>query len=201
MRRRLLLLSTLVASALALAVGIEAAFAGNAVPQQATLTVSFTGLGMGWVTSDPAGIRCGSVCSGQFAVGTTVKLYAIVADGSTFGGISEPCNPVWAAPPKMPRRWIYCTVTLSGDTSVAATFNVAPPSPPPPPPACIVPSVRDETLETAEVMLMQDHCKTGRIKRAYSNWIQKGRVLSENPSPNWQRLNGTVSLVVSKGRR
>ena len=195
MRRRLLLLATLVALALALTIGVEAALAGNAAPQQATLTVSITGQGMGWVTSDPAGIRCGSVCSGQFAVGTTVKLFRIGAPGSTFAGISEPCKAVGSKN----TGYLYCTVTLLGDTSVQATFNIAPP--PPLPGRCVVRRVTGRPLDDAEDNLAAVNCRTGKITHAFSSTVPKGRVLFQSPSAGWQRANGAVDLVVSKGRR
>src|SRR5215471_2791669 len=61
----------------------------NAGAAKATLTVSKVGTGAGLVTSVPAGITCGAVCTGQFAVGTTVELLAHGAAGSTFEAYSE----------------------------------------------------------------------------------------------------------------
>jgi hypothetical protein len=171
--------------------------AASGAADQATLTVSMTGPGMGWVTSDPAGIRCGSVCSAQFAVGTTLKLFRIVAPGSTFAGISEPCKAVG----NKEVGYAYCTVTLLGDTSVQATFNIAPPVPPPPKP-CSVPKVRGMDLWSARYTLKQAGCRPGTIRHVFSRKVENGTVISQNPRHGWQREhNARVDLVVSKGRR
>ncbi len=54
-----------------------------------TVTVLRFGLGTGTVTSSPAGISCGAVCSHDFPAGTGPITLAAVADsGSTFGGFS-----------------------------------------------------------------------------------------------------------------
>ena len=55
---------------------------------QFNLTVSRTGTGGGRVTSDPAGINCGSACSAGFAAGTVVTLAAFPDQGSIFAGWS-----------------------------------------------------------------------------------------------------------------
>ncbi|MFN7171098.1 MAG: hypothetical protein ACK4NT_07700, partial [Candidatus Omnitrophota bacterium] len=51
---------------------------------QFTLTVNKAGTGTGTVTSNPAGINCGSACSAQFNSGTQVTLTATPDAGSTF---------------------------------------------------------------------------------------------------------------------
>jgi hypothetical protein len=76
------------------------------------LSVTPDGTGTGTVTSKPAGINCGSDCQQPFDEGTTVTLTAVPAQGSSFGGWSGACN----ADP--------CTVTMNGNRSVTATFNV-----------------------------------------------------------------------------
>jgi len=58
---------------------------GNvAYPEKYTLTVTKSGSGTGTVTSSPAGIDCGSVCSFSFNVGSTVTLTATPDMGSMF---------------------------------------------------------------------------------------------------------------------
>ena len=62
--------------------------------QQFTLTINLVkqtttnGTGNGTVTSNPAGINCGSTCSASFSSGTVVALNATPASGSTFAGWS-----------------------------------------------------------------------------------------------------------------
>ena len=54
----------------------------------ASLTISKTGVGTGTVTSDPPGIDCGETCSVWFARDTAVTLIATADSGSEFGGWS-----------------------------------------------------------------------------------------------------------------
>ena len=69
--------------------------------------------GSGAVTSTPAGIDCGSICSASFTSGASVKLTAVPASGYTFTGwTGSGCSGIAA-----------CTVVLSSATSVAATFT------------------------------------------------------------------------------
>jgi hypothetical protein len=81
-----------------------------------TLTVVRAGSGGGTVTSGPAGIDCGSTCSDVFAEGTHVVLSAAPAGQSRFEGWSGACATASTT----------CTVTLSADTSVTATFVAVP---------------------------------------------------------------------------
>jgi hypothetical protein len=50
------------------------------------LSVAKTGTGSGTVTSNPAGINCGTDCTENYNVGTSVTLTAIPATGFTFAG-------------------------------------------------------------------------------------------------------------------
>lgn len=76
------------------------------------LTVTKAGTGAGTVTSSPAGINCGATCSASFAPGS-VQLTATPNAGSTFAGFSG--GGCGATSP--------CTVSLSANTTVTATFN------------------------------------------------------------------------------
>jgi hypothetical protein len=76
------------------------------------LTVSKAGTGSGTITSTPAGISCGTSCSGIYASGTALTLTATPAPGSTFAGWSGGgCTGTGS-----------CTVTLNAATEVTATF-------------------------------------------------------------------------------
>jgi hypothetical protein len=77
-----------------------------------TLTIAETGTGTGTMTSAPSGISCGPTCSASFATGTQVTLSAASTHGSIFGGWSGGgCSGAAA-----------CTLTLSADTTVNASF-------------------------------------------------------------------------------
>ncbi len=77
-----------------------------------TLTLTKSGTGSGTVTSNPAGISCGSDCSEAYASGTRVALSATPAAGSAFTGWSGACTGTGS-----------CTVTMSQARSVTATFT------------------------------------------------------------------------------
>jgi hypothetical protein len=86
----------------------------NKIPR--TLTVTKAGVGSGTVTSNPSGITCGSTCSASFDSGTSVTLTAASDPGSTFAGFSGGgCSGTGP-----------CTVIVNADTTVTATFSVAP---------------------------------------------------------------------------
>jgi hypothetical protein len=84
-------------------------------PVNFQLTVQGSGAGAGTITSTPAGINCGQTCSFSFASGTAVTLSAAPSSGDTFAGWSGACTGTAA-----------CSVTLSANASVTATFNVIP---------------------------------------------------------------------------
>jgi phospholipase C len=75
------------------------------------LNVSASPAGAGTITSNPAGIDCPTTCSSSFAQNTQVTLTATPASSYFFQGWSGACSGT------------SCAVTVSGATSVAATFN------------------------------------------------------------------------------
>ncbi len=85
-----------------------------------TLTVTSTGTGTGMVTSDPAGISCGSagsVCAADFSKDATVTLTAAPdAPTSTFEGWGGACADAGTS--------TTCTLTLSDDVSASAAFGI-----------------------------------------------------------------------------
>jgi endoglucanase len=86
--------------------------AGVGTPGTFALTVTKSGAGSGTVTSSPSGISCGSTCSANYASGTSVRLTASAASGSTFAGWDGACTGTGA-----------CTVSMTAARSVTATFN------------------------------------------------------------------------------
>ncbi len=79
-----------------------------------TLTISKAGAGSGSLTSSPAGIDCGSDCSGIFDNGTAVTVTASAAPGSYLSGWTG-CQSVVGK---------ECTVTMDMDRTVTATFEL-----------------------------------------------------------------------------
>jgi len=86
----------------------------NSKPQYG-LTVVKTGTGNGTVNSSPAGINCGSNCSGTYIQGTSVTLTAAASSGSVFAGWSGACSGTGD-----------CVVMMDSSKSVTATFNSQP---------------------------------------------------------------------------
>jgi PKD domain-containing protein/PASTA domain-containing protein len=67
---------------------------------------------------------------------------------------------------------------------------------------CVVPAVVGKTLAAAKAAIRRSHCHTGRITRARSGTVPRGRVLSQRPAPGRRLANGAeVNLVLSRGRR
>ena len=87
-------------------------------PPEPPVTLTVTKTGSGAVTSVPAGITCGSDCSESYSVGAAVTLTATAASGYDFSGWSGGC--AGAAP--------TCTLTLSANQTVTATFSARAPS-------------------------------------------------------------------------
>lgn len=78
-----------------------------------SVTISRTGVGSGIVTSNVSGIQCGSACSAQLRLGTTVILTVAADQESLFTGWAGACSGT--AP--------TCVVDIDGDKSVSATFG------------------------------------------------------------------------------
>ena len=78
-----------------------------------TLTIHKAGDSVGTVTSDPAGIDCGLTCTVDYDYGTMVTLTQQTITGTAFAGWQGDCNGMGP-----------CVVTISGNQSVTATFNL-----------------------------------------------------------------------------
>ena len=90
------------------------------VPVNANVTVTTAGNGTGTVTSSPAGINCGVICSAQLLQGT-VDLTAIAANGSTFAGWS---NGTGNARNASCTGTGVCSIPLTVDSTVTAIFTL-----------------------------------------------------------------------------
>jgi len=88
-------------------------------------------------------------------------------------------------------RWTYLLSTLP-----------PPPQAPGSPVRCIVPNVQGKTLAAARTALETAHCRLGKRHWAFSEQVEKGRVISQKPAPGARRVNRSkVDVTVSRGRR
>jgi uncharacterized repeat protein (TIGR02543 family) len=173
------------------------------------VSVARAGTGSGTVTSAPAGIDCGATCRLELPQGETVTLQAAPRSGSTFTGWGGVCTGT--AP--------TCTVTLTEDRSVTATFT-APHGDPPPAPhdngqapvtgtggepshkaiRCVVPKLAGKTLTAARKALKKAKCRAGKTTRVSSRKVRSGRVVRSGRKAGASLPTNTkVSLVVSRG--
>jgi len=83
------------------------------------LFIHTAGEGAGTVISAPDGIDCGDKCVVGFEPGTTIRLTAVLQDGSTFEGWSKEC----ATDPEWP---LDCTLVLNESTHVTSSFGLVP---------------------------------------------------------------------------
>lgn len=81
-----------------------------------TVSLTVTKNGTGTVTSNPAGINCGTTCTASFSSGTSVTLTAAVSAGWKFTGWTGACTGIATT----------CTLTLSANSSTTATFKPIP---------------------------------------------------------------------------
>ena len=94
---------------------------GHAPAARATLSVVLDDVRRGTVASNPQGIGCATDCVQRFGAGRQVTLTATPVAGAVFAGWAGACTG--AAP--------TCSVTMSGDQVVGASFAAAPAVPPP----------------------------------------------------------------------
>ncbi len=76
------------------------------------VSVAREGTGAGTVRSSPAGLDCGTRCTAEFAVGTTVSFEAEAREGSLFASWSGGCSGTAA-----------CTIKVDRPQAVRATFT------------------------------------------------------------------------------
>src|SRR5919197_1255508 len=118
-----------------------------------TLTVAKSGSGSGSVNSSPNGVDCGATCSASFAAGP-VTLTATPSPGSSFLGWSGDCSGTGS-----------CTLSLNADQTTTASFNAL----------CVVPKLKGKTLRAAKLAIKRAHCSVGKVTRAFSAKVKKGR--------------------------
>ena len=145
------------------------------------LTLIKAGSGAGMVTSNLAGISCGSSCEHAFGYGTPVTLTATASASSRFAGWSGACLGNGT-----------CTVTMSAARSVTATFNAL----------CVVPKLKGKKLRAAKGAIRRAHCSVGKVTRVFSAKVKKGSVISQKAKPGAKLVAGSkIKLKVSKGKK
>jgi len=87
--------------------------AATFVPAAYTLTVSSDGTGSGMVSSDIAGINCGSDCSAIYAAMANISLHATPGTGSVFSGWTGDCSGTED-----------CSLLMDRDHAVVALFSL-----------------------------------------------------------------------------
>jgi len=88
---------------------------GSSASTNNTVQLAVRTAGSGSVTSNPAGIDCGTTCSAGFASGSTVDLSATPAANSYFASWGGACKGA-----------ATCRVTLSSNSMVTAKFSSSP---------------------------------------------------------------------------
>jgi subtilisin family serine protease len=69
-------------------------------------------------------------------------------------------------------------------------------------PVCNVPRLRNLTVVGAKRLLVKRGCRLGRVTRAYSRRVRRGRVIAQKRTPGLRLKRGTkIAVVLSRGRR
>ena len=87
--------------------------------------------------------------------------------------------------------------------AVTAAFDplVIPPTPKPVV-KCVVPNVKLKTLAAAKKKIAAGHCKLGKVTKAKSKKVPKGKVISQSPRAGKKlAAQREGQLVLSRGKR
>ena len=93
----------------------QARTVGAAFVADVHYSLTVNGAAGGIVTSDPAGIDCGTACTAGYAPGTPVHLIARALPGFIFTGWTGACSGTQT-----------CDLTMNGDETVGAAFTTTP---------------------------------------------------------------------------
>jgi len=163
----------------------------------ATLSVTLAGAGTGTVSSTPDGIACGTVCSADWLIGTSVTLIATPSSGSSFAGWSGACSAAAAAS--------TCVVSLAANAAVTASFGPAASTTTEPtittstPDIAVVPQLVGLRLPTAITRLAHSRCRLGSVTKRKVRTALVGKVVAQRPDAGQYVDPGRkVALVVGK---
>jgi eukaryotic-like serine/threonine-protein kinase len=66
---------------------------------------------------------------------------------------------------------------------------------------CVVPNLKGKTLVQARRLLGAGRCALGKVTRAYSAKVKKGRIIRQSRRPGARLARGSrVNVVLSRGR-
>jgi eukaryotic-like serine/threonine-protein kinase len=66
---------------------------------------------------------------------------------------------------------------------------------------CVVPNLKGKTLAQTRRLLGAGRCSLGKVTRAYSAKVKKGRIIRQNRRPGARLARGSrVNVVLSRGR-
>ena len=84
------------------------------------------------------------------------------------------------------------TLAMSAARSVTATFSAR----------CIVPKAKGKGLRAAKRAVTKAHCAVGKVRKAFSAKVKKGRVIAQSARAGKNLAPGAkIRLTVSKGKR
>jgi hypothetical protein len=174
--------------------------------------------------ADPAGYSCRIVTG---AYGAPATGFECSTDGSVNGaGLSFPTDvtlhlvsavcyafpPDGSPQPAVADVWAAPGATGGApDGTLPLSFSAPCTAPPttneepvfaPTPKKCVVPNVKNRTLVSATSKLARARCRLGRVRRVFSDTVEKDRVISQSRKPG-KKLpqRARVNLVVSRGAR
>lgn len=164
----------------------------------ATLSVTLAGAGSGAISSTPDGIACGTVCSADWLLGTSVTLTATPAGGSSFAGWSGACTTAGTAS--------TCVLSLAANAAVTGSFDPAPTTiattpttATPAPGLAVVPQLVGLKLAAAITRLARAHCRLGTVTRRHARTALVGKVVAQRPDAGiYVDAGRKVALVVGK---
>lgn len=162
-------------------------------------------------TSAPTALKSGSaVLNGlvnpnsgattyHFAYGTTTAYGSRAPAGEAPVGAAAANQPVaqfvTGLKPNTTYHFRLVATNIAGfvTASADATFKT---------PACIVPKLRGKKAKAARKALKKANCKAGKVKRAFSGKVNKGRVIKQRAKPGKVLPAGAkVAIKVSKGEK
>jgi thermolysin len=173
-------------------VGLDAAFIDDLqIPNLESATATFINASTGPdATSEPwTPVNAGTTYRIRVFRHDTAPWLAFDESDGTFSVVAPPVPPQPPAPqPPAPQP--------------PAPQPSAPQPPRPPAARCVVPNVKGKTIAQARRLLASKRCALGRVTRAYSAKVKRGKIVKQSRRPGVRLARGTrINVVVSRGRR